>query len=147
LIFSYRGCRCLEERVADLGFVREGRHWVYPGSSVVFEIPDPELGPGERTERITTKSGRDVRVLSLEDMVLWRLREFLHWEAPRGFHQALYLLGNPRLAHDRLDRRAAEEGLSDALAELRAAVTRVEAGESIESYEIHDAARRLNRRA
>jgi hypothetical protein len=134
----------IEHRVQELGFVRQGRHWVYPESQVAFEIPDQQLEPRDESELVTTKSGGRVRVLTLEDMVLWRVREFLHWEGPRGFHQALYLLGNPRLDHERLGRRAAEENLTDALAEIWKAKKRVEAGERIESYEIHETAKRLN---
>jgi len=135
----------IEERVRELGFVQDGRHWVYPGSEISFEIPNQQLESGDQSERITTRSGGHVRVITLEDMVLWRVREFLHWEAVRGFHQALYLLGNPHLDHTRLERRAVEEGLSDALAEISRGKKRVEAGEQIESHEIHDAARRLNK--
>jgi hypothetical protein len=136
----------IEERVQELGFVRKGRYWEYPGSEVAFEIPDQQLEPGDESERIRTKSGGHVRVITLEDMVLWRVREFLHWEAVRGFHQALYLLGNPRLDRVRLERRAVEEGLADALAETWKAKERIERGETIESYEIHDLAKALNKR-
>jgi hypothetical protein len=137
----------LEQRIAELGFVREGRQWVYPGTHVSLEIPDQSLEPGDESELITTKSGARVRLITLEDMVLWRVREFLHWKAVRGFQQALYLLGHPRLDHERLRRRAHEEELSDALEEIWQAKQRVEAGQVIESHEIHDAAKRLNKSA
>jgi len=133
-----------EAMVVDLGFVKEGRHWVYPGTAVTFEIPNHGLGGGDESELVTTKSGRRIRVITLEDMVIWRIREFLHWEGVRGFHQALYLLGNPRLDEPRLQRRAQEENLDDALDVIRNAAARIAKGEQIEDYEIHDAAKKLN---
>jgi hypothetical protein len=33
------------------------------------------------------ESGRRVLVLSLEDMLLWRLREWVYWHHASGFHQ------------------------------------------------------------
>jgi hypothetical protein len=52
----------IEERVRELGFVQDGRHWVYPGSEISFEIPDQQLESGDQSERITTRSGGHVRV-------------------------------------------------------------------------------------
>jgi hypothetical protein len=118
-----------------------------PTERISLEIPDRSLGPGDESEVITTKSVFCVRLITLEDVVLWRVREFLHWESVRGFQQALYLVGHPRLDHDRLRRRAQEEDRSDTLEEMWHAKRRVETGEAIESYEIHEAAKRLNKGA
>lgn len=53
--------------------------------------------------------------LPIEDMLLWRLREWLHWHHASGFHQAAHLLISEELDGTRLERRAEEEGLAHAL--------------------------------
>jgi len=69
-----------------------------------------------------------VKVLSIEDLLLWRLREWVHWHHPSGFHQAAHLLLSDAVDTERLDRRAREEGLTRALRELRKLTAEVEAG-------------------
>jgi hypothetical protein len=50
--------------------------------------PGEVLEPGDEAELVELASGRRVLVLSLEDMLLWRLREWIHWRAASGFQQA-----------------------------------------------------------
>jgi hypothetical protein len=100
----------LAERLAALGFERPGREWVLPGFEVAFEAPGEELEPGDEAESVELASGRRVLVLSIEDLLLWRLREWVHWHAVSGFQQAAHLLAAEPLNAARLDRRAAEEG-------------------------------------
>ena len=65
-------------RNAALGFGRKGREWVLPGSEIAFEAPGEALEPGDEAELVELASGRQVLVLSLEDLPLWRLREWIH---------------------------------------------------------------------
>ena len=111
-----------------LGFVREGRLWVLQGFDVAFEVPGAMLEPGDEAEPVELASGRRLLVLSVEDLLLWRLREWIHWHAVSGFEQAAHLLMAEPIDLQRLDRRASEEGLTLALAELRRATAEIKAG-------------------
>lgn len=77
-------------------------------------------------------SGRRVLVLSLEDMLLWRLREWVHWHSSSGFHQAARLLVAEQLDDARLEQRARDEGLSVGLSELRRITAQIEGGRTFE---------------
>lgn len=57
--------------------------------------------------------------------------------------QAVALLGSEELDRDRLTRRAREERLATALQEIERIAGRVESGETIESWDLHEIARTL----
>jgi hypothetical protein len=136
----------VRQRVADLGFEKPaGRHWIYPGSDVQFEIPGDFLEGGDEPEEVRSKNGRRVRLISLEDMVLWRTREFLHWKDSRGVRHAIYMLESPRLDWERLKARAAESGLTEALNWIVKAAEEIKKGREFEDWEIKKAAERLEK--
>lgn len=135
------------ERLEALGFAQEGREWRLPGYDVSFEAPGEVLEPGDEAEWAELASGRRVKVLSIEDMLLWRLREWLHWHHASGFHQAAHLLFSEELDSARLERRAEEEGLSRALQALRALTTELEAGRAVEEWEIVELGREVERQS
>ena len=91
--------------------------------------------------------GRRVKVLSIEDLLLWRLREWVHWHHASGFHQAAHLLVSEELDTERLDRRAREEGLTRALRELRRLTAEVEAGRIVEEWEIAERGKEIERQS
>jgi hypothetical protein len=80
-------------------------------------------------------------------MLLWRLREWLHWHHASGFHQSAHLLVSDQLDGDRLDRRARQEGLASALEELRRLTTEIDEGRVIEEWEIAELGAELERRS
>jgi hypothetical protein len=135
----------LDERLDALGLVRRGREWMLPGHDVAFEAPAETLEPGDRAEPVELPSGRRVLVLSLEDMLLWRLREWVYWRIASGFQQAAHLLIAEPLDVERLDRRAAEEGLVLALAELRRLTAEIESGRAYEDWELAEIGRKIER--
>ena len=137
----------VEERLESLGFARQGREWRLPGYDVSFEAPGEVLEPGDEAEWAELASGRRVKVLSIEDMLLWRLREWLHWHHASGFHQAAHLLLSEELDGGRLERRAAEEGLARALQALRALTTEIEGGRVVEEWEIVELGREAERQS
>lgn len=134
----------LDERLNALGFAKEGREWVLPGYEIAFEIPAEALELGDEAVVVTLRSGRRVRVLSLEDALLWRLREWVHWQSAAGFRQASFLLVDESLNKTRLEERAAEEGLADALAKLRRVTAEIEQGRRYESWELAEIAKTLD---
>lgn len=137
----------LAERLERLGFAQEGREWRLHGYDVSFEAPGDVLEPGDEAEWAELASGRHVKVLSIEDMLLWRLREWLHWHHASGFHQAAHLLLSEELDGVRLARRAKEEGLKRALQTLRALTTEIEGGRVVEEWEIVELGREVERQS
>jgi hypothetical protein len=137
----------ITERFEALGFAQHGREWHLPGYDVSFEAPGEVLEPGDQAEWAELASGRRVKVLSIEDMLLWRLREWLHWHHASGFHQAAHLLVSEELDGDRLERRAEEEGLAHALQALRALTAEVEGGRVVEEWEVVELGREVERQS
>jgi hypothetical protein len=135
----------LDERLGALGLERKGRDWILPGNDVAFEAAGETLEPGDQAETVELPSGRHVLVLSLEDMLLWRLREWVHWQTATGFQQAAHLLIAEPLDAARLERRAAEEGLTRALAELRRLTAEIEDGRVYKGWELAEIGRKLDR--
>ena len=136
----------VKQLLADLGFERvPPRHWALPNTEIEFEIPGHFLEGGDESEEVESRSGRKLRMLSLEDIVLWRTREFLHWHDSRGFQHVLYMLESPRLDRERLDARAKESGLDHALNWIYTAADEVKQGRRFEDWEIEKEAIRLEK--
>lgn len=133
----------LAEQLEALGFERAGREWLLANHEVVFETPGELLEPGDEAERVELASGRHVLVLSLEDLLLWRLREWIHWHMASGFKQAAHLIAAEALDRERLDRRATEEGLSLGLSGLRRVEAEIETGRVFEDWELAEIGKRL----
>jgi hypothetical protein len=132
----------LPERLRALGFAQNGREWMLPSYDVSFEAPGEVLEPGDESEWAELASGRRVKVLAIEDMLLWRLREWVHWHHSSGFHQAAHLVVSDEIDTGRLERRAREEGLTRALHEVRRLTAEIEVGGVVEEWEIRRARER-----
>ena len=90
----------------ELGFHKEGRHWVHDELELAFEIPAWTLEP----EGASVVVIDGVRVISLEDLILDRVEQ---WHATGGheaWRQAARLLAHPALDVPRLRTRAADIG-------------------------------------
>ncbi len=68
----------LDERtLADAGFVREGRHWIYHWAAdqgIAVEVPSNSL-LGEETPELIDVGGRRLRVISVNDLMMDRLMQ------------------------------------------------------------------------
>ena len=128
----------LDARLAQLGFNREGRFWTLPERKIFFESPgsELELSPtGYRTVELA--SGRSVRVQAAEEVLLFRLKEFVAQGHAEVFQQCLWLLGSSGIDHSRLGQRAKEERLESALKVLAEQAKEVRAGHQVpESWEL-----------
>jgi len=134
----------LVERLAALGFERQGRHWVAPAGRAVLEAPGSFPAPGADVIEAELPSGRSVLVLSLEDVLLDRLDQFRGGGHVDVYVQTIYLLALPELDRQRLGERAAAEGLGEAIALVEAAEADfVGRGRPPEPWELHELARRL----
>jgi hypothetical protein len=67
---------------ADLGFAKRGRFWVRPELDLLFEAPAPAGLPGETAPRTVLQvDGLRVVVLGVEDLLLDRVRAWVHWKS------------------------------------------------------------------
>lgn len=113
----------VEEAFADLGFERDGRFWLRPELDLVFEAPAPAGLPGETAPRtVLSIDGLRVVVLGVEDLLIDRLRAWVHWKSLEDRRWAARLMA---LYADRLDRsylrsKADQPEEARALAELEA---------------------------
>ncbi len=66
----------------DLGFAKRGRFWVHPELDLYFEAPAPAGLPGETAPRTELEiDGLRIVVLGVEDLLIDRLRAWVHWES------------------------------------------------------------------
>lgn len=67
---------------AELGFGKEGRYWVYEDLDLLFEAPAPAGLPGEDAPRTEIDiDGLRVVIIGVEDLLLDRLRAWVHWRS------------------------------------------------------------------
>jgi hypothetical protein len=122
-----------DERLALLGFRREGRHWVLPEHELFLEAPASFPAQREEVVEIELSNGRRALVLAPEDVLMYRLHEFVGTGHPDVAEQSVALLNSPDLDHVRAARRAEEEGLLGALTEIERLSPRRRRGEDIEA--------------
>jgi len=108
---------------SDLGFEKRGRFWVRQDPDLVFEAPAPAGLPGETAPRtILDVDGLRVVVLGVEDLLIDRLRAWVHWKSDEDCRWAtrLAILYATRLDWAYLRSKVAgDEAEAAALARLR----------------------------
>lgn len=135
----------IEQRLAALGFERDGRFWTLPGRDVLFEAPGSilELNPNGYVEA-ELASGRTIRVQDVDEVLLLRLAEFVATGNADVFQQCLWLLGASGLDREHLRVRAEEESLARALDALDQTAESLEHDATkLEIWEITDLAKSL----
>ena len=134
----------IEERLAALGFERDGRFWTLPGRDPVFEAPGStlELDPDGHIE-VELASGRTIRIQQVEEVLLLRLAEFVATGNADVFQQCLWLLGVSGLDRERLRARADDESLSRSLDAPSSTANSFEHDARLELWEITDLAKSL----
>ena len=109
----------------ELGFAKEGRYWYRTDLDLLFEAPAPADLPGEDAPRTVLEvDGLKVVVLGVEDLLIDRLRAWVHWQSAEDGRWArrLGLLWADRIDWAYLRRRLAgddaeREALEDIAAE------------------------------
>ncbi len=109
----------LGQALAALGFEHQPghRHWYHPDLDVAIEAPDEVLaGSTERVQEIQV-DGLSAFVIGLEDLVMDRLRAFVHWRSSSDGEWAHRLLAahHEEVDWEYLRSRAGAEGLGKAL--------------------------------
>ncbi len=100
----------VERAFADLGFVKHGRYWYREDLDLLFEAPAPAGLPGEQAPRTVVEvDGLRVVVIGIEDLLLDRLRAWVHWASVEDerWTRRLALLYAERLDWDYLRGRVA----------------------------------------
>jgi len=112
----------VQRALIDAGFRRRGRHWVHEKGELFIELPSRSFDARVRLDLIQLDEWK-VIALSPEDILVDRLAAWKFWNVvPDGVNA--FLLWRDRgqdLDVDHLERRAAEEGVEDALQSLREA--------------------------
>ena len=96
---------------AELGFAKEGRYWVQPDLDLLFEAPAPAGLPGEDAPRTEVDvGGLRVVVIGVEDLLIDRLRAWVHWKSDEDGRWTRRLA---MLYADRIDWRYVRERTKD----------------------------------
>ncbi len=93
-------CPQVDAAFAELGFIKEGRYWYHGELDLLFEAPAPAGLPGETSPRTEVEiEGLRVVIVGLEDLLIDRLRAWVHWnsEEDRRWARRLALLYSDRL--------------------------------------------------
>lgn len=126
IIFSDN--RLLDEKLSWLGFKRVGRHWISEELDLYIESPGSQLKP-EETERLTTVEIDNLKVylIGLEDLILDRLKAYVHWRSSDdGFwaKELIFMYGD-KLEMAYLKRKAKVEKVDKALTKILREVKKI----------------------
>jgi hypothetical protein len=111
----------LDRGFGELGFHRHhGRHWRHHTLPLAVEVPGTMLEPrGAAVARLVTPAGRALEVISIEDLILDRLEQYLATGSEDVYRQAAALDRDDRVDHAYLTQRGETLGLADGLALVR----------------------------
>lgn len=88
----------LPDVMAEIGFVKKGRHYVHPECKHLFvEFPSGPLGIGDdyniKPASIKT-GGSEIKILSPTDCIKDRLASYIYFKAQEGMDQAILVAKN-----------------------------------------------------
>lgn len=80
--FVSEGYHIIEDVLFSLKFKKEGRHFYREDIEIAIEVPDNELaGSKEKVVKVEIDEDKYVYVISVEDIILDRLRATVHWKS------------------------------------------------------------------
>jgi hypothetical protein len=77
--------------LAAMGFRQQGKHWINDELDIFLEFPVSQIEPDENTVTVAV-GNRRLRVLSVADLVIDRLRAFVYWRSEIDGVQAMLLI-------------------------------------------------------
>jgi hypothetical protein len=135
----------VDELFAELGFEKQGRHWVLAEHELFVEAP--ASFPAEREQIVEVQTPNGSVPIAERRGCHRRPASPVRVRRPFGRRRAGSRAAWGReIDYARLVERATDEGLNDALVELERIRQRVRRGEQVPSYELQEIAKRLNRR-
>ena len=135
----------VDDLLGSIGFVREGRHWVLRDHDLFVEAPASFPADEEEVAEVTLRGGETVLLLSAEDVLIYRLHEFLGTGHADVAEQCVALLAAEDLDYARLVRRSEDERITPTLVALEQVAQRLRRGEQVETYELHEISKALGR--
>lgn len=82
IVFVSTGYHIIEDVLFSLKFKKEGRHFYREDIAVAIEIPDSELaGSEKKIVKIQVDDDNHIYVISVEDIILDRLRATVYWNS------------------------------------------------------------------
>jgi len=95
--------RIIASILQDLGFTRKDRHFLHTPLEIMIELITSRLGGSyEKTQKVVDETNEDFYcyVISIEDIIMDRLRRYLHWEESDSRIYAMKLIN---IHYDSLD--------------------------------------------
>jgi hypothetical protein len=93
--FVSDGYQKIENILLSLGFQKEGRHFFHEEIEIAIEIPDNHLaGDYNRVKKVVIDENHFVYLISIEDIILDRLRAGVHWKSEEDQIWAFKLLSS-----------------------------------------------------
>lgn len=104
----------LRDVMVRLGFERHGKDFVNNHYQLYVEFPGSQLGPEERWMALDV-GGQQLRIISIEDLIVDRLNAYKFWQSSIDGVNALLLLEQPDIDENRLLDRCRQDHVADAL--------------------------------
>jgi len=97
-----------------LGLKKTGKDFINEDLGIYIEFPSEFLGPTEKTNTISIKNS-ELTIISIEDLIIDRLASFKFWQSTIDGVNALMMLELGIANKERVEKRAREEDVLDAL--------------------------------
>ncbi|MFP7487851.1 DUF6036 family nucleotidyltransferase [Priestia filamentosa] len=118
--FVSDGYEKISEVLLKLGFSKEGRHFVHGKIEIAVEIPSSDLeGDYDKVNKVEIEEGKYVYLISLEDIIIDRLRAAVHWKSEQDTYWGFKLLAknfnevNIDYLFKRVETKSEKDELSD----------------------------------
>lgn len=112
---NYQSAQKINEAMAGLGFIKQGRVYVNETTPVVVEFPSGPLSVGDELIQNTTYAHvghRTLAVLKVEDAIKDRLAAFIHWGDNPSLVQAVAVMVKHNISSDTFKQFCIKEGSS-----------------------------------
>lgn len=104
----------LKETMKSLGFKKLGKDFINKSLGIYIEFPSESLGPTEEYSKLKLNEV-EINIISIEDLIIDRLAAFKFWKSGIDGVNALIMLEQGLADRQRLEDRAREEDVLDAL--------------------------------
>lgn len=112
----------LKEAMQEIGFKKQGRHFIHPECAHLFvEFPKGplEIGDDIQIEPVEkTFEGKVIKILSPTDCVKDRLATYIHFKDRVGLEQALLVAKNHPISYEKVKAWCEREGANDVYLEF-----------------------------
>lgn len=93
--FVSTGYEKINSVLSELGFIKENRHFYHNDLEVAVEIPSNQLaGDFDRINKVNISEDNFVYVISLEDIIIDRLKGFVNWQSSEDGYWGFLLLSS-----------------------------------------------------